>query len=92
MRVIQRFGSVAAAAVLLAASGAASAQQARATIIAQPAVLTAAGTTSTPVDPIRNAAPIRAVPTSIVIVAPTPFPPLPPNFCFRGNSAGVSRC
>ena len=86
-------GALVAAAALLAVPALSAAQQARSTIVAQPAVVPVAFTTSqAPASAVRAGAPVRAVPTSIIIVAPQPFPPLPPNFCNRGNSSGVSRC
>lgn len=77
--------------VALGAAPVIAAAQSRIAIVRQPAVVAA------PVVPVSTApaaarSATRAVPQAIIIVAPTPLPPLPPNFCFRGNSAGVSRC
>jgi hypothetical protein len=76
----------------LLAAPAVSFAQGRSAITVRPAVVAApaavVATTATPA-PLRSS---RAVPTAIIPVTPTPLPPLPPNFCFRGNSSGVSRC
>jgi len=93
VKAFRTVGVLVGAAVLLSAPLLATAQKARSTIVAQPAVVPVAFTTAqAPSSAVRVGAPVREVPTSIIIVAPQPFPPLPPNFCFRGNSGGVSRC
>ena len=70
---------------LLAVSSVAVAQS-RSQIVARPAVM--ATPTLVAQAGIRSPNPTQG----IIIVVPAPLPPLPPNFCNRGNSGGVSRC
>lgn len=43
---------------------------------------------------VKNVVAPTATPTpaAVIIITPAPLPSLPPNFCNRGNSGGVSRC
>lgn len=68
------------------------AAQSRSAVVTRPAVVEAPATTVAANAPTRNASPVRGAPAAIIPVTPTPLPPLPPNFCNRGNSSGVSRC
>ena len=66
----------------------------RSQIIAAPAVVAAAPTAvpGQADNTAQRSARAGGISSGIIIVIPAPLPPLPPNFCNRGNSGGVSRC
>lgn len=89
MKKLTHSWAVPAVAAMLAFSSMAAVAQSRSSIVTRPALMAFTKVKATTEAPVRGG-PITT--SAVIVVTPTPLPPRPPNFCSRGNSAGVSRC